>query len=71
MRLFGLLNDGGLTPSEARPWLEPPARNWQQVESLLFTFYNLHDPRSDPLPWHIARWMERYREQHVRPLFDD
>lgn len=73
VELSGLLYQDGLTPTEARPWLEPPGYDWPEVERLLFELFDHRDPVDKALPWHIIRWVERYRDAHARPttlLFD-
>lgn len=73
MELGRLIFQNDMTPPEARPWLEPPDRQWPEVERLLFEIWKRRYP-DDPLPRHLARWVERYRDAHPPPrtssLFD-
>ncbi|WP_407529728.1 hypothetical protein [Methylobacterium oryzisoli] len=62
MRLSELIYDGGLTPTEARPWLEPPECDWPEVERLLFEIFERRPPGDKPLPFHLAQWVGRYRD---------
>ena len=67
MELCRMLFQNEMTPPEARPWLEPPDRDWPEVERLLFEIYDRRYPDKEPLPRHLARWVERYREAHPPP----
>ena len=70
LRLTELMFQEGTTPTEARPWLEPPDRNWPEVERLLFEIYERRTPDDRPSPFHVRRWIDRYREAHVSSLFE-
>ena len=68
VQLSSLIYQNDMTPTEARPWLEPPDRNWPEVERLLFEIFERRYPDDKPLPPHLTRWVERYREAHPRRL---
>lgn len=68
MELCRMLFQNDMTPPEARLWLEPPDRNWPEVERLLFEIYDRRYPDEEPLPRHLAQWVERYREAHPHRL---
>ncbi|MCP1551682.1 MULTISPECIES: hypothetical protein [Methylorubrum] len=70
VRLALLIYDGGLTPTEARPWLEPPDRNWPEIEQIVFLILDDACRCGAALPWHLARWLERIRARDGRSLFD-
>lgn len=62
VRLFELLGEtGGLTPTEARPWLEPPVRAWSEIETILSGILDMNEARSIEIPAHLLRWLERHR----------
>ena len=68
VQLCGLIYQNDMTPTEARPWLEPPDHNWPEVERLLFEIFDRRYPDEGPLPPHLTRWIERYRDAHPRRL---
>jgi hypothetical protein len=72
IRLFELLSEaGGLSPPEARPWLEPPEREWPVVERILYTLINRAERKGQEIPRHLMRWLEQERELNTSSLFDD
>lgn len=72
IRLFELLSEaGGLSPPEARPWLEPPKREWSVIERIIYTLINRTEKKGRELPRHLMRWLEQERELNTSPLFDD
>ncbi len=71
LRLSELIYSGGLTPTEAKPWLEQPDVPWVLVERLLFRIFERRYPDDLPLPDHLVRWFVRYRDEHpFRSLFE-
>lgn len=72
LRLFELLSEsGGLTPTEARPWLEPPEREWIAIEAILYGVLDQGAERGNELPYHLSRWLEQRRGCYgPRSLFE-
>lgn len=71
LRLCELIYKGGLTPTEARPWLEQPDVPWLLVERLMFSIFERRHPDDPPLPDHLVRWVVSYRDEHpFRSLFE-
>lgn len=61
-RLFELISEaGGLTPTEARPWLEPPDREWIAIEAILHGVLDQRAERGGKMPAHLSRWWEQRR----------
>lgn len=71
IRLLELVSEaGGLTPTEARPWFEPPAQNWKRVEAMLFVAFDRLEQHGGTVPKHLWRWMDDYRSKYIRPLLE-